>query len=203
MNPPIPPAAMHGTVISVQVGKARLIDAGGRRVLSAIGKAVVHGPVAVGVLGLEGDEQADPSVHGGLTKAVYAYPVEHYPVWRTLRAQARAARWDEALPPGAFGENLTLAGLAEPEAWIGDRLCFDGGVELAVSEPRFPCFKFDAAMGFRQAAKMMAQSGHCGFYLQVLAPGRLAAGERFEVRPGPRDVSIAELFAARMRGGRH
>lgn len=193
----MPPPALHGSVISVHVGRTRMIEAGGRGVLSAIGKTAVTGRVAVGRLGLEGDEQADPSVHGGLTKAVYAYPAEHYPVWRTLRAQARVARWEEPLPYGAFGENLTLSGLIEPGAWVGDRLHFDGGVELAVSEPRFPCFKFDAAMGFRQASKMMVQSGHCGFYLQVVTPGQLASGEGFELRRGPREVNILELFRAR------
>ncbi|WP_119353022.1 MOSC domain-containing protein [Azohydromonas sediminis] len=196
----------HGThryVVSINVAAARVIEVGGRRVASAIGKRPVDVPVAVHTLGLDGDEQADPTVHGGLAKAVYAYPVEHYPVWRTLRAQARAALWDEPLPPGAFGENLTLAGLLEADAFVGDRLCFEGGVEIAVSEPRRPCAKFDAAMGFRQASKMMAQSGQCGFYLQVVVPGTLAAGERFVVRPGERAVSIAELFRARVRPGRY
>lgn len=197
VNPAMSPPARHGSVISVHVGRARTIEAGGRRVLSAIGKTAVTGPVGVGRLGLDGDEQADPSVHGGLSKAVYAYPIEHYPVWRTLRAQARTAPWDEPLPCGAFGENLTLSGLTEALAWVGDRLRFEGGVELAVSEPRFPCAKFDAAMGFRQASKMMVQSGQCGFYLQVITPGRLAAGESFELRHGPREVSVLELFRAR------
>ncbi|MCI1191660.1 MOSC domain-containing protein [Calidifontimicrobium sp. SYSU G02091] len=196
----------HGThryVVSINVAAARVIEVSGRRVASAIGKRPVGAPVAVHALGLDGDEQADLTVHGGLAKAVYVYPVEHYPVWRTLRAQARVALWDEPLPPGAFGENLTLAGLLEADAFVGDRLCFEGGVELAVSEPRHPCAKFDAAMGFRYASKMMAQSGQCGFYLQVVVPGTLEAGERFVVRPGERAVSIAELFRARVRPGRY
>lgn len=190
-------------LVSINVATARVIEVGGRRVASAIGKRPVDAPVAVHALGLDGDEQADLAVHGGLAKAVYAYPVEHYPVWRTLRAQARVALWDEPLPPGAFGENLTLAGLLEADAFVGDRLCFEGGVELVVSEPRRPCAKFDAAMGFRHASKMMAQSGQCGFYLQVVVPGTLAPGERFVVRPGERAVSIAELFRARVRPGRY
>jgi len=194
---------MDRHLVSLNVATARPIDAGGRRVASAIGKRAVAGPVAVRALGLDGDEQADPTVHGGLAKAVYAYPVEHYPVWRTLRAQARAAPWDEPLPHGAFGENLTLAGLVEADVYVGDRLCFEGGVELAVSEPRRPCFKFDAAMGFRHASKMMAQSGLCGFYLQVVVPGVLAPGERFILRAGERAVSIAELFRARVRPERY
>ena len=148
-------------------------------------------------MGLAGDEQADPSVHGGLTKAVYAYPVEHYPFWQTVRAQAQVAAWDEALPHGALGENLTLSGLLESQVFIGDLLRFPG-CELAVSEPRFPCFKFNAAMGFKHAAKLMAQNAWCGFYLAVRTPGRLQAGESFELIPGPREVGIQELFRARM-----
>jgi MOSC domain-containing protein YiiM len=199
----MPTDTLRGWLISVNRGTVRTIDAGGRRVKSAIAKTAVAGPVEVGRLGLDGDEQADPSVHGGLAKAVYAFASEHYSAWRTMRAQAGVALWDEPLPHGAFGENLTLEGITEADAFVGDRLCFEGGAELAVSEPRFPCFKFDAAMGFRQASKMMAQSGHCGFYLQVVVPGRLAAGEDFELRAGPRDVSIRELFRARVRPERY
>lgn len=189
---------MAHRLLSVQVGRARTLSLQGRSVLSAYGKQPVAGPVAVRNLGLEGDEQADPSVHGGLSKAVYAYPAEHYPFWRTVRAQARVAGWEDTLPPGAMGENLTVTGLLESEAWIGDVLRFPR-CTLVVSEPRFPCFKFEAAMGFRQSAKLMAQSGYCGYYLAVREEGLLEAGEAFELLPGPREVNIAELFAARMK----
>jgi MOSC domain-containing protein YiiM len=150
----------------------------------------------VGPLGLTGDEQADLSVHGGLSKAVYAYPHEHYAFWQTVRAQARAAEWGEALAPGSLGENLTLTGLLEDQAWIGDVLKFPH-CELAISEPRFPCFKLNAALRFNQASKMMVASGWCGFYLAVRTPGTIAAGDDFEVIPGPREVGITELFRAR------
>ena len=183
---------------SVNVGMARPVEIGGRRVMSAIAKRAVDGAVAVRPLGLDGDEQADLSVHGGISKAVYAYPHEHYPFWQTVRAQARVALWDEPLPPGALGENLTLEGLLEQDAFVGDLLRF-ADCELAVSEPRFPCFKFNAAMGFPQAARLMAQNAWCGFYLAVRTPGTLRAGESFEVVPGPRDVGIPELFRARAR----
>ena len=183
---------------SVNVGMARPVEIGGRRVMSAIAKRSVDGAVAVRPLGLDGDEQADPSVHGGISKAVYAYPHEHYPFWQTVRAQARVASWDEPLPPGALGENLTLEGLLEQDAFVGDLLRF-ADCELAVSEPRFPCFKFNAAMGFPQAARLMAQNAWCGFYLAVRTPGTLRAGESFELVPGPRDVGIPELFRARAR----
>jgi MOSC domain-containing protein YiiM len=164
-----------------------------------IGKRPVAGPVAVGPLGLAGDEQADLSVHGGRSKAVYAYPSEHHAFWRTVRAQAGVADWDAPLAPGLLGENLTLAGLTEDRAWIGDRLRFAHCV-LAVSEPRHPCFKFNAAMGFRHAAQLMVQSGWCGFYLAVVEPGTIEAGEPFAVEPGSREVRIDELFRATARG---
>jgi MOSC domain-containing protein YiiM len=148
-------------------------------------------------MGLTGDEQADLTVHGGLSKAVYAYPHEHYAFWQTVRAQAGAQAWDEALPHGMLGENLTLTGLLEADAYVGDQLKFSDCV-LAISEPRRPCFKFDAIMGFKQATKMMAQSGYCGFYLSVIQPGTIAAGETYELVPGAREVSIKELFSAKM-----
>ena len=187
---------MDMRLVSVNVGVARERVIDGRAVLTAIGKQAVAGPVAVGPLGLAGDEQADLSVHGGLSKAVYAYPAEHYPFWQTVRAQAGVAGWEAALPPGSMGENLTITGLLENQAWVGDVLRF-ADCELAVSEPRFPCFKFNAAMGFRHALKLMAANAWCGFYLAVRSPGRVAAGEAFKLVPGPREVGITELFLAR------
>lgn len=182
---------------SVNVSPARPLAIEGRTVMTGIGKRAVEGPVEVRPLGLGGDEQADLSVHGGLSKAVYAYPAEHYPFWQTVRAQARVAAWGETLAPGALGENLTLSGLLEDRVWIGDVLRFPR-CELAVSEPRFPCFKFNAAMGFAQASRLMTANAWCGFYLAVRVPGVLEAGDAFELVPGPREVGITELFRARV-----
>jgi MOSC domain-containing protein YiiM len=184
-------------VLSVNVGRAEKRRIGERLVATAIGKRPVAGPVAVGPLGLAGDEQADPSVHGGPSKAVYAYSSAHYPFWQTVRAQARVALWDEPLPHGLLGENLTIEGLDERALWIGDRLVLPGCV-LAVSEPRFPCFKFGAAMGFPQAVKLMSQSGFCGAYLAVIEPGTVQAGDAIRLEPGPREVGIRELFRAKL-----
>jgi MOSC domain-containing protein YiiM len=191
-----PTIAQPPRVLSVNRALARRIAVEGRTVLSGIGKCPAVGPVAVRALGLEGDEQADLTVHGGLHKAVYAYPSEHYPFWQTVRAQAKVSLWDEALPPGSLGENLTLAGLVETQAWVGDVLRF-AHCELAVSEPRFPCYKFNAVMGFKHASKLMVQSGWCGFYLAVRVAGPIEAGEPFELIPGPREVGIAELFKSK------
>ncbi len=185
------------TILHVCTGRARRVTINGRSVLTAIGKQPQTGPVAVGPLGLAGDEQADLTVHGGRSKAVYAYPSEHLPFWQTVRTQAKVALWDEPVPPGLLGENLLLTGVREHELWIGDRLVLPGCV-LAVSEPRLPCFKFGAAMGFPAAVKLMAQSGFCGAYLTVLESGTLQAGQRFELQAGPREVNLRELFRARM-----
>lgn len=185
-------------VISLNVAPIETLIVGGKSQRSAIRKRPVRGDVAVAPLGLQGDQQADPRFHGGQAKAVYAYPSEHYPFWQTVRAQAQLADWGGPLPWGAMGENLSIEGLLESQAWIGDVLVFPD-CELAISEPRYPCNKFNAVMGFNQASKMMVQSGWCGFYLAVRQPGTLAAGQTFELRPGPREVTIAEVFRAKAK----
>ena len=189
---------MH--IRSVQTGMARPLAVGDRTVLSAIHKKPVAEPVSVGLLGLAGDEQADLSVHGGLEKAVYAYPGEHYPFWEHARAAAGVAAQTGQIVPlpwGSMGENLTLAGLLETEVWVGDCLVFSDCV-LRVSQPREPCFKFNLALGFNKAVRCMAQSGFCGFYLSVDRLGTIRAGESFELHPGPRRISIPERFSAKM-----
>ena len=185
------------SLVGVQTGQARKVNIGGRSVLTAIQKSSVTDAVPVGPLGLLGDVQADLSVHGGLDKAVYAYATEHYPFWVDARAQAGLAGFDAALAWGAMGENLSLQGLLETDVWLGDRLQF-ADCTLRVTQPREPCFKFNAAMGFNQAVKRMAQTGYCGFYLAVDAPGRVQVGESFSLIPGPRRVSVPESFQATM-----
>jgi len=183
-------------VVSINTSRIEhFVATNGETLDSAIRKRAREGRVAVGPLGLAGDEQADPSVHGGPAKAVYAYPQEHYAFWTTVRGQAQV---EGELQPGNLGENLTVTGLLENRAFIGDVLRFPD-CELVVSEPRYPCFKLAAHLGFKHAVKMMAQSGYCGFYLAVKREGTVAAGEPFELIPGPREVGIAELFKATMR----
>lgn len=182
-------------LLSVNTARVEhFVATSGESLASAIRKRAREGRIAVGPMGLDGDEQADPTVHGGLAKAVYAYPSEHHAFWTTVRAQAQVAG---ALQPGDMGENLTLQGLLEGKTWLGDVLRFPD-CELVVSEPRYPCFKFNAHMGFNQAAKLMVQSGYCGFYLAVKREGTIAAGEAFELIPGPREVGVVELFKAKM-----
>lgn len=189
--------ALRGTVIGIQTGQARKVQIAGRSILTAIHKTAVTHAVRVQPLGVEGDEQADLSVHGGLSKAVYAYPSEHYAFWLQARAQAGVSPIDTTLPWGFLGENLSLQGLLENDVWVGDVLQFPH-CALRVTQPREPCFKFNAAMGFNQASKWMAQSGHCGFYLAVDTPGTLQTGESFDLIPGTRSLSIPESFRAKM-----
>lgn len=184
-------------LISLQVAPARRVRVGERSILTAIHKQAVTGPVEVKPLGLVGDEQADLSVHGGLDKAVYAYPSEHYAFWREARAQAGLGAIDDALPWGSVGENLSLQGLLETEVWVGDVLRF-ATCALRVTQPREPCYKFNAALGYSGATRAMAQSGYCGFYLAVDEPGHLQAGEGFTLMAGPRRLSIPEAFKAKM-----
>jgi MOSC domain-containing protein YiiM len=191
--PPSSPPGFSGTLLAIQIGQVRPLMVGGRKLVSAIGKTTVAGPIEVGVLGLVGDEQADLSVHGGLGKAVYALPSEHLPWWQAKRQAQGVTMFEEALAPGFLGENLSLQGVLEQDLFVGDRLDF-GDVVLRVTQPREPCGKFNAVMGYAQAAKDMVQSGRCGFYLAVDQPGRLQAGASFQIIPGQRSVSVAQAL---------
>ena len=192
MPSPTPRLLLH----HVNVGTARPLRIGERRILTAIGKAPVAEPVRVGRMGLDGDEQADPSVHGGLDKAVYAYPAVHYAFWQAQRRERGVSLFDEVLPPGFMGENLTVEGLLEHEVFVGDRLHFPDCV-LRVTAPREPCYKFNAVMGFAQAGRAMALAGHCGYYLAVEEPGTIAAGQTAWLQPGQRGLSIAQALAGK------
>lgn len=169
---------------------------GGRNILTAIGKSPIHGAVQVDRLGLQGDEQADLSVHGGLDKAVYAYPVEHLAFWQARRRERGVSLFDEVLPPGFMGENLSIEGLLEPQVWIGDELHFPDCV-LRVTAPREPCYKFSTVVGLPDAGRLMVERGCPGFYLAVVLAGPVEAGQSFTLVPGRRGLSVAEAFAAR------
>jgi MOSC domain-containing protein YiiM len=174
------------------VGTTQPLQVGDQWVVSGIRKHTVTGRVAVRALGLNGDEQADLTVHGGLSKAVYAYPLEHYEFWR---ASQRSLGLPAELPYGSLGENLTVSGVREESLHVGDTLHFPDCV-LRVTQPRHPCYKFNAVMGDPKAGAKMLQSRLSGFYLSVDTPGSLAVGESFEVRPGPREVPLMALFKA-------
>jgi MOSC domain-containing protein YiiM len=182
------PAGECVRLLGVQVGAVAPLAApdGDRRpaVPSGIVKRPVAGPVAISALGLAGDEQADPTVHGGLEKAVYAHPSEHYAFWRACTGRADL-HW------GALGENLTLAGLLETGVWIGDALHI-GSAVLLVADPRRPCEKLARHLGVPTVGREMVLRGISGWYLRVLAPGFVRAGDPVRLVPGPRTLSLAE-----------
>ncbi len=163
-------------ITSVNVGLPAELATRDGVVMSGIVKRPVEGAVRVGATNLEGDGQADLSVHGGVDMAVYAYPAEHYPAW------ARELGRDD-LAPGFFGENLTIEGLTEDGVRIGDRLRA-GTALLEVSQPRLPCFKLAARSGEPAIAKMMMRGGRTGWYLRVVEEGVVTAGDpvAFEAR---------------------
>jgi len=155
-------------VISVNVGQPREVIWKGRKVMTGIFKEPVTGRVAVRRLNLEGDRQADLTVHGGPDKAIYAYPAEYYDYWKEQFPQMD-------LPWGMF-ENLTISGLSEETVYIGDRFQV-GSAQLVVTQPRLPCYKLGLKFGRDDILKRFLQSGLTGFYFAVLKEGEVAAGD--------------------------
>jgi MOSC domain-containing protein YiiM len=191
-------------VVSVNVGVPRTIMVGDRRVRTGIFKSPVTGPVEVGAMNLAGDAQADRRVHGGMNKAVYLYPAEHYATWRTELA-GLAATGEPAgeaagepvveLPWGIFGENLTILGLLEDEVHVGDRLRI-GTAELIVTQPREPCYKLGIRFGDPSMLQRFHAARRSGFYASVAEQGVLQAGDPIEhVVVDPAAPTIAAIVA--------
>jgi MOSC domain-containing protein YiiM len=145
--------------------------------------------VQIGQLGVEGDEQSNLQVHGGIEKAVYAYSVEHYAFWKECLVRQNHFDPQHELEHGYFGENLTVSGLSEKEVFIGDNW-YVGQTVLQVTHFREPCFKLNIKMNFKAAAKTMVQSGFSGWYLRVIKTGAVQAGDKITVVPGSRQISI-------------
>jgi MOSC domain-containing protein YiiM len=174
-------------VLSVNVGKRQEHEWRSLRVETAIFKSPVEGPVAVRKLNLEGDQQADLTVHGGLDKAVYAYPHEHYAYW-----QAQLPKYSLAL--GNFGENLTVEGLSEEGVHIGDQLQI-GTTLFIVTQPRSPCYKLSVRFAREDMTKRFYESRRFGFYLRVLREGALQAGTNVTiVSQDANAVSVADVI---------
>jgi MOSC domain-containing protein YiiM len=159
-------------LISVNVGLPREITVGGKTVKTSIWKYPVQGRVHVSTLNLDGDQQSDLSVHGGVDKAVYLYPSEHYSYWRTQLL-------DVELPWGAFGENFTSDGILEEQTRIGDRIRV-GSAEFIVTQPRMPCYKLGIRFNRRDMVKRFLQSKRSGFYLAVIREGEVKKGDAIE-----------------------
>jgi MOSC domain-containing protein YiiM len=173
-------------VISVNVGLPRLVEYNGEPVATGIFKEPVAGTVRVGEFNLAGDAQADLRVHGGWSKAVYAYPHEHYDFWRGEFP-------DMEMSIGIFGENLTIEGILETEIFVGDRLRI-GTAEFQVTEPRFPCFKLGIRFNRKDIIRRFLQSERSGFYLAIEKTGELTAGDEIEfISRAEQKLSIADI----------
>lgn len=180
-------------VLSVNVGLPREVSWRGKPVTTGIYKEPVAGRVAIRVLNLDGDGQADLRVHGGRDKAVYAYPSESYELWSRERPEL-------ALAPGAFGENLTTEGVLEENVSVGDRFRV-GTAELVVTQPRLPCFKLGLKMGRAEFVTEFLERGLFGFYLAVAREGEVEAGDPVvELRRDPNGFRVTDISRLYLRG---
>jgi MOSC domain-containing protein YiiM len=179
-------------LISVCVGLPREVRWKGKSVTTGIFKQPVNGRVMLRRLNLDGDRQADLTVHGGVEKAVYAYPMEHYAYWRQELP-------DEDLFWGAFGENLTIEGLLEPFVNIGD--CFRIGTAIVmVTQPRFPCFKLNLKFGRDDMVKRFQFSRLSGIYFSVVQEGEVGVGDALElVSRDENNVTVADIVQIYLR----
>ena len=173
-------------ILSVNVGLPREVAWQGKLVTTGIFKDPVKSPVMLRRLNLDGDGQADLTVHGGVTKAVYAYPSEHYAFWRTEFPEMNLS-W------GMFGENLTTEGLLEDAVYIGDGFRV-GQTELMVTEPRMPCYKLGIKFGRADIIKRFLASRRSGFYFAVMREGIVSAGDALElIGREQQDISVADI----------
>lgn len=173
-------------LVSVNVGLPREVEWNGKTVTTGFFKEPVAGRVAVRTLNLDGDRQADLTVHGGVDKAVYAYPSEHYQFWQHELP-------DTELPWGMFGENLTTAGLDEEAVNIGDRFRI-GTAELMVTQPRTPCYKLDIRFGRTDMVKRFLANRRCGIYFSVVQEGELGTGDALErIHQDENQITVADI----------
>lgn len=184
------------SLIAISIGRPQIVLRGGRQYSTAINKRPVDGPIEVGPEGVAGDRVSDTSVHGGPDKAVCVYPHDHYPFWMQRLAEAKGvAAYD--MPIAAFGENFTTAGLLERDVCVGDRFAVASAL-FEVSQPRQPCFKLAGKHDEPRMVRWIHENGFSGFYLRVLTPGVVQAGDaiRLQERPRP-ELTIQRLIRAR------
>jgi MOSC domain-containing protein YiiM len=183
-------------LVCVNIGLPREVTWRGKKVTTAIYKQPVHGRVALRKLNLDGDRQADLSVHGGEYKAVYCYPLAHYKYWRRELP-------GKELPMGIFGENFTVDGLLEDLVHLGDQFSV-GSAEVVVTQPRLPCYKLGIRFEADDMVKRFFVSGRTGFYLAVTREGEVGAGDEIVViSREPNGVPVSEitrLYAAKSYG---
>src|SRR6266704_2067440 len=173
-------------VTSVNVGLPRDLLSGDGTIVTGIIKSPIPGPVPVRTLNLDGDGQADLTVHGGIDKAVYLYPSEHYSYWRSELPGVD-------LPWGMFGENFTTEGLLEDAVYIGDRFRI-GETEVMVTEPRMPCYKLGIKFGRADIIKRFLASRRTGFYFAVVREGMVGTGDAIKlIGQEQQDISVADI----------
>ncbi|MBC7968978.1 MAG: MOSC domain-containing protein [Verrucomicrobia bacterium] len=179
-------------LISVCVGLPREVIWKGKPITTSIFKQPVAGRVMMRSLNLDGDRQADLTVHGGAEKAIYAYSAEHYAYWRQELP-------GEKLPWGAFGENLTVEGLSETTINIGDRFRI-GTAEVIVTQPRFPCFKLNLKFRRDDMVKRFLSSRLSGIYFSVVQEGEIGAGDAIErVSRDENNITVADIVSIYVR----
>jgi MOSC domain-containing protein YiiM len=173
-------------LISVSTGLPRETTWHGRTVTTGIFKRPVDGRVALRKLNLDGDRQADLTVHGGQYKAVYCYPIEHYDYWKKELA-------GRELPTAIFGENFTTEGLLEDSVHVGDQFSI-GSAEVIVTQPRLPCYKLGVRFQSDHMVSQFLASGRTGFYFAVTREGEVGAGDEITViARDPNRVSVSDL----------
>ena len=173
-------------LISLNVGLPRIVESNGEPVATGIFKEPKQGPIMLRTLNLDGDRQADLTVHGGVSKAVYAYPVEHYEFWKRELPEME-------LPYGMFGENFTTEGMSEDALNVGDRFRV-GEAELMVTEPRLPCYKLGIKFGRTDILRRFLQSRRTGFYFAVVKEGKVEAGNEIELLSrDANNITIADI----------
>ena len=173
-------------VLSLNVGLPREVTWQGKRVTTGIFKEPIQERVMMRTLNLDGDQQADLTVHGGVSKAVYAYPSEHYNYWRS-ELPGLDLSW------GMFGENFTTEGFLEDAVYIGDRFRI-GETEVMVTEPRMPCYKLGIKFGRADIIKRFLASRRTGFYFAVMREGMVGAGDDVElIEREQQEISVADV----------
>lgn len=160
---------MTPKILSINVSLPKEIDFEGQKVTTGIFKEPIEGRIMLRTLNLDGDKQADLTVHGGPDKAVYAYPIEHYEFWRKVYP-------DMEMPNGMFGENFTIEGLMESEVSVGDAFEI-GSSKVVATQPRMPCYKLGVKFGRMDVLKKFLASGRSGIYFKVLEEGEVGAGD--------------------------
>lgn len=175
-------------LLAISLGGLKPVDYRGRKVLTGIYKEPVTGPVQVEATGLVGDQQADRANHGGKDKAIYVYSLDNYRWWE--------AELGHTLSFGQFGENFTVSGMTDDAVHIGDVFAI-GNLEVQVTQPRVPCYKLGIKMGDPGFVARFHASGRVGFYLRVLKPGEVQAGDRIErLQTDPGCLAVRDAMLA-------